>query len=258
MVRRKRKPSEGDVYHVVSRGCGRQILFEDDADRKQYLDLLKENLAICDASLYAWCLMGNHVHLIVRSDLESLSELMRRLNSSYSMYFNKRHDRVGHLMQGRFKSEPIDSDSYLLTAVRYVHKNPEKAGMVAANGYPWSSFREYTEDKSAYKISDTTFVSNLFASREEFMEFHTEDDPSAPCIDIDRGRMCLSDDDAIVAANAVLDECTIESISALPKDERNTALRRLRAANLSVRQIERLTGISRSVISKVCSAQPEH
>lgn len=253
MVRAKRQESASDIYHIVSRGCGRQILFEDDADRKKYLSFLKEGLDQNGAILFAWCLMGNHVHLLIKCPIDTLSNLMRALNSSYSMYFNKRHDRVGHLMQGRFKSEPIETDEYFLTALRYIHRNPEKAQISLTVNYPWSSYAEYLRGDSSPSIANTAFALELLDGPAGFASFHQEDDPAAPCIDAERGRMRLTDDDALIVASKILDTYRIESVVSLPKEKRDDALCALKAANLSVRQIERLTGISRSVVSKVCA-----
>lgn len=253
MVQARRQESASDIYHVICRGCGRQILFEDDVDRRKYLSFLKEGLDQNGSILFAWCLMGNHVHLLIKSPIEALSNLMRVLNSSYSMYFNKRHDRVGHLMQGRFKSEPIETDEYFLTVLRYIHRNPEKAHMSLTVDYPWSSYAEYLKGNSSPSIANTTFALELLGGTAEFASFHQEDDPTAPCIDAERGRMRLTDDDALVAASQVLSNCRVENVVSLPQEERDDALRTLKSANLSVRQIERLTGISRSVVSKVCA-----
>lgn len=252
MVRAKRQESASDIYHVVSRGCGRQILFEDDDDRKKYLSFLKEGIGQNKATLFAWCLMGNHTHLLIKCPIESLSNMMRVLNSSYSMYFNKRHNRVGHLMQGRFKSEPVETDEYFLTVLRYIHRNPEKAQMSPAADYQWSSYTEYLKGSSSPSIANTAFALELLGGTAEFASFHQKDDPTAPCIDAERGRMRLTDDDALVAAGEVLGNYRVESVMSLPKEERDDALRALKSANLSVRQIERLTGVSRSVVSKAC------
>lgn len=251
MVRQKRIAAKSGIYHVVSRGSGRQIIFEDDVDRKKYLDVLKENLVKYDASLYAWCLMGNHTHLIISSSLEDLSKLMRHLNSSYSMFFNKRHGRIGHLMQGRFKSEPINDEAYLLTAIRYVHKNPEKAKIAPTETYPWSSFQELVGKNVELGLSNVSWVLDLFSGKEGFLKFHAKDDLSAPCIDVERGRKLLPDDEAIIVARAVLTDCSLEEVPGFSKKDRDNAIRKLRAANLSVRQIERLTGVSRSIVSNI-------
>lgn len=255
MVReaRSRKESEADIYHVVSRGVGRQIIFEDDGDRKRYLDLLQREIAKHDGDILAWCLMDNHVHCLFRIKLADLSESMRAINSAYAMYFNKRHGRVGHLMQGRFKSEPIDSDEYLLTVVRYIHQNPEKANIAKTKRYPWSSYREYIEDAS---IVDSSHVLDLFDhNMTEFQRFHEIHDHSARCVDENRGRCVLDGESALQVAKSVIEPLRIEEVASLPKPQRDQLLCRLKRAGLSVRQIERLTGVSKSVVAKAKEGQ---
>lgn len=269
MVRaeRSRRVSEARIYHVVSRGVGRQIMFEDDDDRRRYLDLLQREASRHHCSILAWCIMDNHVHLLLQAELNELSESMRVINSSYAMYFNKRYERVGHLMQGRFKSEPVNTDEYLLTVVRYIHQNPEKAGIAKTSDYAWSSYREYVGEKritetgctpkgvisvttSLDKISDTAPVLELFGSVSEFEHFHKTLDFSAGCADVGRGRQILDSESALSTARSIASPLRVEEIATLPKPQRNQVLCKLKEGGLSVRQIERLTGVSKSVVSK--------
>ena len=254
MVRapRSRKASETEVYHVVSRGVGRQIIFEDEEDRRCYIGLLQEETAKHRGEILAWCLMDNHAHLLLRMHLDELSESMKAINSLYVMRFNKRHGRVGHLMQGRFKSEPANSDEYLLTVVRYIHQNPEKAGLAKTDEYPWSSYREYTGEKA---IASTSLILGMFGSVSEFERFHRGLDHAACCIDENRGRRVLDSDSALHAARSAVEPFRVEEIAALPKPQRNQMLCKLKEAGLSLRQIERLTGVSKSVVSKSKAGQ---
>ncbi len=254
MVRaaRSRKESEAGIYHVVSRGVGRQMIFEDDDDRKRYLDLLQKETAEHRGEVLAWCLMDNHVHVLLRVELDDLSESMRAINSAYAMYFNKRHGRVGHLMQGRFKSEPVNSDEYLLTVVRYIHQNPEKANIAKANEYPWSSYSEYMGDA---KIANTSYVLAICGGASEFERFHGVLDHAACCVDEGRGRRILDSDSALCAARLIVEPFRVEEVAALPKPQRDQMLCRLKEAGLSVRQIERLTGVSKSVVAKAKEGQ---
>jgi len=254
MVRsaRIRSQSEMSIYHAVSRGVGRQIIFEDDKDRRRYLSILKDAIADHNAEILAWCLMDNHTHLLMKADLPDLSEAMRITNSAYAMYFNKRHSRVGHLMQGRFKSEPVNSDEYLLTVVRYIHQNPEKAKIAKTKNYSWSSYQEYVGKE---EIANTSFVLDVFGSVAEFKRFHEMLDDTAACTDENQGRRVLDDDRAFLAAQALLDPVRVEKIASLPKAQRDEMLCKLKDAKLSVRQIERLTGISKSVVAKAKTGQ---
>ena len=101
---RRRRQCESQIYHVMARGVGRMLLFEDDADRSRYLSFLDEALSRHDLDVLAWCLMDNHIHLLVRGQLERVAKVMQLAGRSYALYFNRRHDHVGHLFQGRYAS----------------------------------------------------------------------------------------------------------------------------------------------------------
>ena len=261
MVRAARRygESESEIYHIVSRGVGRQLIFEDDEDRCAYLALLRKEIGEHGGSILAWCLMSNHVHLLLKIGLEGLSTSMKRVNSAYVLAFNKRHDRIGHLMQGRFKSEPVDSEAYLLTVVRYIHQNPEKAGIAKTAEYPWSSYHEYaggdSPGRKVPQVSDTSFVLDLIGGKREFARLHDRLVDSAPCIDEGRGRRILDDESALRAAREILAPLRPEEVAALPKNQRDAALCSLKTAKISVRQIERITGVSKSVVAKAKSGQ---
>ena len=251
MAQRPRRISEGDVYHVVARGVSHSIIFEDDSDRTHFLDELAKIFGEQSANIYAWCLMDNHYHILVKLKLNRLSEAMKRLNSSYALYFNTRYERDGHLFQGRFKSEAIDSDEYFLTTLRYIHQNPIKAGLAHTCDYRWSSYRAYAGDNAMYpSLTETDFALKLLGGRAAFARFHATADTTATCCDIGRSRKLINDNHAKEVAEAVLGNLSLWSIASLPRKERNAALRKLRNANLSIRQIERLTGISRGIIAK--------
>ena len=129
------------IYHVTSRGNRRDPIFVDDEDRQRFLTTLGETLDRFQASVVAYCLMDNHYHLVLHTQHPNLSALMRRFNGMVTQRYNRRHDKVGHLFQGRFKAILVDQDAYLLTLCRYVERNPVRAGMVAQpKDWPWSSY----------------------------------------------------------------------------------------------------------------------
>lgn len=135
MANAPRRRSETGVYHVVVRGNGRQVLFYDDADRQAFLAMLARRTSDAGMSIWAWCLMSNHVHMLLEDQLNELSHAMQMLLTGYARYFNDKTGHVGHVFQQRFFSEPIESDRYLMAAVRYVHINPEKDGIEAASTF---------------------------------------------------------------------------------------------------------------------------
>lgn len=231
----------------MARGASKQLIFEDDIDRKKFLDLLSGHANRNEMSILAYCLMGNHVHLLVQDPCKRLSQAMKNLLASYATWFNLRHGRCGHLFQGRFKSEPIENDSYLLSVVRYIHKNPVAAGLTEAKDWRWSSLHEYIECPT---LVSTDLVLDLLDGKGGFLSFHEESDDDAPAFDVTEAPLRMADEEALLRANELLGEGAVQILKGADRQSRNAALRMLKANGLGIRQIQRLTGISLSVISK--------
>ena len=253
MAYRRRGESEADLYHVFARGTGRRIIFEDDSDRAEYLRRMGAILPEIPGSLHAWCLMGNHVHFVVRMRMDALSMFVKRLNGGYARFFNGRHGRSGHLFESRFGSEPIKSEAQLMAAVRYVHRNPVKPGLSITCDYPWSSFREYT---GLPFLTDTLPVLELFGGLAAFLEFHQADAEDGFMDDVAGSAgggavpipRRMTDDEAVSVAKSLVGEAVFEGITALPRAQRDACLATLRDGGLSIRQIELVTGINRNSI----------
>ncbi len=156
----------GAVYHVTGRGNARQDIYLDDADRRRFLDLLGREVMQQRWRCYAYCLMNNHYHLLFETPEANLVAGMRRLNGVYTQGFNHRHDWVGHLFQGRYKSILVDRDSYLLELCRYVVLNPVRAGLVRRpEDWPWSSYRATAGTAPVPAWLDRVAVTALFAGQ---------------------------------------------------------------------------------------------
>lgn len=138
MSRQARQRSITDIYHVIQRGIDRMVIFRDDDDRQMFLNLLR--LQVCESfKIYCYCLMDNHIHLLVKSD--RLSFHIHHIASIYAMWFNHKYNRRGYLFQDRFKSEVIEDEGYLLRCFRYILRNPVKAGICEKiEIYGWSSY----------------------------------------------------------------------------------------------------------------------
>jgi len=130
MPRQPRLDAPGLLQHVIARGIERRKLFRNDKDRKSFLDRLADILEETQTQCYAWALIPNHFHLLLRTGPTPLSKVMRRLMTGYAVTFNRRHKRSGHLFQNRYKSIVCEEDPYLLELIRYIHLNPLRAGLV--------------------------------------------------------------------------------------------------------------------------------
>lgn len=142
MARPRMENPEGGAYHVFARGNDRCLIFRDDADREMYLRRLEVVAERAGWKVLSYCLMGNHVHLVIETTEATLGWGMKLLHGPYAQAFNRRHGRVGHLFQGRFKSTVIEDDSHMCMAMRYVELNPVKAKLCRRpQDWPWSSCR---------------------------------------------------------------------------------------------------------------------
>ena len=149
MARPLRIEFPGAMYHVIVRGNERKAVFRDDADREFYLGRVAHYREKFGFRLLAYCLMSNHVHLAIETGHQPLSRIMAGLQSSYTQRFNRRHGRVGHLFQGRYKAFLVEKDRYALALLRYLHENPVKARIVARpEEYVWSSDRAYRRGRA--------------------------------------------------------------------------------------------------------------
>lgn len=248
MPRPKRKLVESGFYHVVLKGSGGQIIFEDDRDRTVFLQYVQEMLSRHDVGLIAWCLMANHVHLLVSDSANALSAAIHDLSTSYAVYFNREHERSGPMFNGRFHSVPIESDEQLMCAVRYIHDNPEKAGLMRAEEYRWSSYQAYLQGRSSF--TNLQPLCDLIQGQENFEQFSKEE--KFENYRYPKGRR-MSDEDAMELSKCILgfDPCRIKSESA---SERAGHLRLLKDSGITVAQISRLTGIGRGPITRSIAA----
>lgn len=177
MARPLRIEYPGAVYHITSRGNRRGGIFMDNEDRKVFLKVLEETIRRFNASCHAYCLMGNHYHLVIETAEPNLSCAMRHLNGVYTQIFNKRHCKCGHLLQGRYSGILIEKASYLLGASRYVVLNPVRAGIVNAPGdWEWSSYNAMAGLAEKPEFLTTRWLLEQFgedpvAARARFVEF---------------------------------------------------------------------------------------
>ena len=246
MSRAQRKKSSTGIYHVVFRGINRQQIFEDHEDYERFLFLLKQYRETSRYAIYAYCLMPNHIHLLIKEGDEELGQTFRRIGASFVYWYNLKYNRVGHLFQDRYKSETVEDDAYLLTVVRYIHRNPVKAGLCKEpEDYQYSSFANYEADP----LIDSSVVFGM-TGREEFDRYHHLNNEDH-CLDIEtQERNRLTD----AAASQIMAEryhCrSVSEFQSFGKETQEAILRTLLESGGSLRQISRLTGASINIIRK--------
>jgi putative transposase len=259
MPRYAREKSESKVYHVMLRGIARMPLCRDDEDRIRILETLAKMKQEQQYELFAYCLMDNHIHLLLKEGEETVQKSLKRIGVSYAYYFNKKYSRVGHVFQDRFRSEAVEDDIYFLAVANYIHNNPVKAGIVEkAIDYPWSSFREYIKPGIYSELVNRQLLLDMFSHNEEkaikeLIEFTKQMTPEV-FIDVDNknekpqemsGNTIGLIDQAVKNKGYELSE--IKDIK--DKAKRNEILRELKGnIPTSGRELARILGISKDII----------
>lgn len=223
MARPLRIEFPGALYHVTSRGNARQRVFLDDEDRETFLATLAWVVARFRWCCHAYCLMGNHVHLLIETPQPNLSRGMRQLNGVYTQRFHRRHRTVGHLFQGRFQAILVEQEGYLLELARYIVLNPVRAKMVKTpERYPWSSYRPMLGLAPVPPALTTEWVLEQFAStraiaRRRYTKFvHDGIGVPGPWEEV-KGQVLLGSEAFIERLSPQLEECSTREI---PKRQR--------------------------------------
>ena len=178
----KREWYPGASYHVTSRGNHRNDIFRDEEDFVYYLTLMKETLDYYTYDKYeiiSYCLMDNHVHILIKTAEKPLGQFIGRLSSKYAKYYNKKYNYIGHLFQDRYFSEIIESDTQMLETSRYIHLNPVRAKMVETpNDYPWSSYSRYLGNKKEKFVCSNRILSYFKDKDRELYKKYVESNTS--------------------------------------------------------------------------------
>lgn len=246
MPRKARTKSNLCINHVILRGVNQQIIFEDENDYLQFISVLQYYKETCHFKLYAYCLMNNHVHLLLEYTTVELGIIMKKIEVKFVKWYNQKYQRIGNLFQDRYKSEPVNDMRYFQTVFRYIHQNPIHAGMEKVLGmYPWSSYQSYADlDKSFIDIEK---ILNLFSNHAECMDY-LQTTSEEKCME-HNSTTRLSDIEAL----QIIQKKTLCSSPAdfqhLDLITRNHYLRQLCHTGISMRQLSRLTGISRTAIN---------
>lgn len=253
MARQARTNSSTNVYHVMIRGNNKLAIFQSSSYRKMISNIFQKEAYEKNVDIYAWCIMNNHLHLVLLVDFEVLPKYMSKITSTFAQRYNYFEDRIGHVFQGRYRSQPVESDTYLMQVIRYVHNNPVKANITTnASEYKWSSYNLYlspsvTREK-AYILS-SYFHNDINI----FRHYHTMDD-TEDHLDISEDMLTNRINITQVIIQDYCDRLKIQSIL----DVKNNVTRReeiivklIKKSNLSNRKIASITGFSCSMIRDI-------
>ena len=244
-------------YRVSARGAGKQIVFETDDDRWEFLELMRDCCRDAGVTVVAWCLMNDHVDLVLLDYEDEMSAAMQRLLLTYARRFNKRTGRTGHLFRDRFERRSLDTDWQVMEAIRSVHANPQEDGISLIERYPWSSFAEYLRaygNDMTRGFSEPSCVLELFGSAEGFIA-HSLSTP-------DGGEPAMHDmKETEWERRAFADKMArdlgvpLHGLKAAPPAQRDVVIVELHDAGFTVRQIERYTGIGKSTVARIVRAR---
>ncbi len=249
MPRKARRKSTTGVYHVMLRGINRQVIFEDNEDCGRFLAILKKCREQNGLRIFAWCLMSNHVHLLIHAEGDPLEIVLRRIASSYVQWFNLKYERSGHLFQERYKSEPVESEASFMRTLRYIIQNPMKAGLEPKPGrYRWNCYFAYAGRNDG--LTDPELAVSIFKSHRQMLAYFHETnadegmEPAEP-------RKMVTDNEAAKIVLRMTGCPTLQAFLQLNKAQREEFIRRLYGEHLSGGQIARLTGVPKSTVHRI-------
>jgi REP element-mobilizing transposase RayT len=281
MPRKPREKSPHDLYHIVFRGTNKQVLFESKYDYMKFLALIQKSKNQIGFELHAYCLMSNHIHMLVKVPYDNLSKIALGINAPYAHFYNLKYSRTGHLFEIRFGSFPILTTQQYMNTIRYIHQNPVHAALISnqnAHKYPWSSmkeFKNYSKSKyvknvngviyaneghiandahiannphNAINLSDPHIVFDAFGAK--FFSFHSV--VSEECA-YEHDCHRRTDQEAAEAIKCLLGGKIefLKDMQKMDKISRNALISEIKTLKLSITQISRLTGIGKNIIQRV-------
>lgn len=240
MPRQVRKISSTGMYHIMIRGINKEPIYLGNRDNQRFLEILKSNKERNEFELYAYCLMKNHAHFLMKEHHISISVIMKEICGKYGNWFNHVHERTGHVFQDRFRSECVETDLYFQTVFRYILNNPVKGKLVEKpEDYPWSSCNEYLSGKG--RLTDTHVVLSMLDERKDEALWKLKralhrDDTIQDIVYLNVDRKRRSDQDALQIIEQMLKQWHIPDPLHLNHMERELVIGHLLAQGLTKRQ----------------------
>ena len=250
LPRKARTVSNTGIYHVMIRGNNKQDIFFDTEDRLFFLKVIRECKQTMEFELYAYCLMSNHVHMLIKPTSEPIDRIYKKIGTRYVIWFNRKYDRVGHLFQDRFKSENVETERYFLTVLRYIIQNPRKADIEKTFGsYRWNCWHDYAgcEDNS---IIDRYFAINVAGSEESLISYLQQQN-SDTALEMSEHENKLSDTAAIDVMRKITGCNSAVEYKSADKSTRKNQIDQMLDAGVSVKQIADFTGLSASSVYRI-------
>lgn len=247
MPRQARRKSESGIYHVMLRGINQQQIFEDSEDCEKFLQILKDCKVVSDFKLFAYCLMGNHIHLLIQECNEPIEQVMKRITTRFVYWYNIKYQRVGHLFQDRFKSEPVEDDAYFMTVIRYIHQNPVKAGLCKnLADYEYSSYNEFFTSSN---LIDKDFVFGIIPI-ELFEDFNLQN-TNDKCLEIEDKTIIRVTDEQAQKIIFKYSKCnSVAEFQKLKQASKEKCIKKFQDNGISIRQIARLCGETKGMVEK--------
>lgn len=254
MPRKPRIFSSSGIYHVILRSVNQHIIFENDSDYQKFLFILSDCKTNFDIDIYAYCLMDNHIHILLHSSDEDLSHFFQCFETRFARWYNKKYERSGHLFQDRFFSAAIESSSKYLTTLTYIHNNPVKASVCRfPSEYRWSSYNAFYGQKNP--LINVSYSYDIAGSKDSllvyFANVNISSDPSDSFAEISPQRKFISDEKALIIFKKVTQLSSTSKAADLKKTLRNEYIRTLRKKGLTINQVARLMDVSVATVKRL-------
>ena len=247
MARKPRKQSKTGIHHIMLRGNNKQTIFQDKEDSYKFLKILSQTKEKLDFDVFAYCIMNNHVHLLIKEKENTIGQIIGSVASKFATWYNTKYERVGYLFQDRFKSEAVETNEYFLTVIRYIHQNPVKAGLCkAVSEYEFSSYNEFL---STPFLINREFVFEC-TTKQSFLLLHSNINDDN-CLEIQENSKHRITDEKAQMIFQKLTGCKNENaFISLSKIKQQNYIQKLHDAGLSIRQISTLTGVTKRIVEK--------
>ena len=259
MSRKPRVFSQTDVYHVILRSVNQHIIFEEDYDYQKFLFILSDCKKKYNVEVCAYCLMNNHIHILIKSPSDVLSNFFQSLETIFVRWYNNKYKRSGHLFQDRFHSYAVEDMGAFLSVIYYMHNNPVKANICRFQSeYRWSSVCAYYGQKNL--PVDTYLAEKIAGSKRQLQQyFKACPDPSSEGPfknDHKEKRFFLTDDQALEIFKSVTNLPSTSAVVNIIRSQRNEYVRVLKAKGLTIKQISRVMDISDTTVKRLCREAP--